>query len=235
MGSDEAGKVSRINGGERQLIINLPHRPALEREDFIVGACNEQAVAVIDRWPDWPQPVFVIVGPAGSGKSHLALVWQARTGAKKIRASELRTERVPDLLSECGLVMEDGETLRDESALFHLLNLGAQEGVYLLLTSIIPPAHWKIQDDALSSRLSSIPSVLLEAPSDDVLGGVLEKLFRDRQLEVSEDLVPYLVARMERSFAAAQHMVDALDRVSLAQHRKIGKRLASEILDQNMV
>lgn len=235
MKNNQPGEKAVGGEGERQYVMSLPHRAALGREDFIVGACNEQAVTMIDRWPDWPHRVFSVIGPAGSGKSHLARVWQKRCDGCAIQAADVTIDGVPNLLSRGALVVEDGESLTDETALFHLLNLVAQENTWLLVTSVTPLAHWPIQDAGLSSRLSAVPSVSLEAPSDDVLAGVVEKLFRDRQLDVSGDLARYLVTRMERSFDAAQRVVDKLDRVSLARQQRISKRLASEVLDQIML
>ena len=187
MKNDQPGEGVVGSQGERQYVFSLPHRTALGREDFIVGACNEQAVSMIDRWPEWPHRVFSVIGPTGSGKSHLARVWQARCNAGATCAADLTVDGVPNLLSRRALVVEDGDSLRDETALFHLLNLVDQKDAWLLMTSVAPPSHWAIQDAGLSSRLSTVPSVVLEPPSDDVLGGVLEKLFRDRQIDVSGD------------------------------------------------
>ena len=54
---------------------------AMGREDFLVSPSNADAVAWIDRWPDWPGPALVIVGPPGSGKTHLGQVWRQQAGA----------------------------------------------------------------------------------------------------------------------------------------------------------
>ena len=79
-----------------QLVLDLGHRPALGRADFLVSQCNAEAVAWVDRWPDWPAPGLVIWGRAASGKSHLGQVWQARIAAPMISAAELPSfERVP--------------------------------------------------------------------------------------------------------------------------------------------
>ena len=64
-----------------QLAFDLPARPAMGREDFLVASCNRDAVGWIDRWPEWPYPCMVLYGPPGSGKTHLARVWQQRAGA----------------------------------------------------------------------------------------------------------------------------------------------------------
>jgi chromosomal replication initiation ATPase DnaA len=59
------------------------------------------------------------------------------------------------------------------------------------------------------------------------------KLFADRQLRISEDLIAYLLLRIERSFAAAQDIVAALDRAALAGQRAVTVRLARDLLNQD--
>ena len=59
----------------RQLPIEFPHRPSLDKEDFLVAECNIEAVEMIDRWPDWPYFAVCIYGSEGCGKSHLANVF----------------------------------------------------------------------------------------------------------------------------------------------------------------
>jgi chromosomal replication initiation ATPase DnaA len=122
-------------------------------------------------------------------------------------------------------------TARDaaEEALFHLCNLLAPAGS-LMLTGCRAPAHWDIALPDLASRLDAAPVARLEAPDDALLAAVLVKMFADRQLDVSPDLVRYLVSRMDRSLAAAESLVARLDRAGLARHRPVTLRLASEIL-----
>ncbi|RMF01714.1 MAG: chromosomal replication initiator DnaA, partial [Alphaproteobacteria bacterium] len=53
----------------------------MEAEDFFVSDCNRDAIRLIDAWPEWTSRVQVLVGPAGSGKTHLAHVWRLASGA----------------------------------------------------------------------------------------------------------------------------------------------------------
>jgi len=55
------------------------------------------------------------------------------------------------------------------------------------------------------------------------------KLFADRQLAVDENLVGYLVTRIERSFAAARMAVETLDREALSRKRPVTRALAGEL------
>lgn len=177
------------------------------------------------------------MGPAGSGKTHLAHVWAARAGARLLSA-----EALPGLdlgtVPDCGrLVVEDADRLADlglftgeaEEKLFHLCNRLAAGGS-LLVSGREPPGRWTVRLPDLASRLAATTIARLEAPDDDLLGAVLVKLFADRQLAVTPDLVQFLLARMERSFAAAEDLVTALDRAGLATQRPVTARLAAEVL-----
>ncbi len=215
-----------------QLVLNLPYRPAVGREDFLVVPSNEEAVDAIDAWPDWQHHGLALVGPAASGKSHLASVWQASSRAIFISTGDLSTKKVPEFLTSGAVVIEDlpGEGL-DEPALFHLLNLAREGDASVLLTSRTPPAHWPIKLPDLASRLRALPLAALNPPDDDLLQSVLIKLFSDRQLLVEVSVIKYLVVRMERSIEMAANLVAALDEAALSRKVKIGQRLAKEVLE----
>ncbi len=141
----------------RQLVFELGHRSAHGRDDFLVAPSNKLAVALIDAWPAWPAPVVALSGPQGSGKTHLAEVWHAMSGAVCFEASVLDNADVPALVARGRLIIEDIETLSDtaERNLFHLLNLVKEEGASMLLTSRKAPAHLGIKLPDLSSRLKA--------------------------------------------------------------------------------
>ncbi len=108
----------------RQLAFALPHAESLSRDNFLEGPSNTQALALVDSWPDWPNHVVMIVGPEGSGKSHLAAIWAEVAGARSVAAHSLSAEDVPGALATGALVVEDlNPQSCDERALFHLLNL----------------------------------------------------------------------------------------------------------------
>jgi chromosomal replication initiation ATPase DnaA len=205
----------------------------LGREDFIVAPNNAQAVALMDRWPDWPASVVVITGAAGTGKSHLAHVWRAKSGAALVEPRALTIDAVPALAREQALVLDGMDGPFDEQALFHLLNLLRAQGGFLLITARKPPARWAIGLADLASRLGEALVVELGAPDDSFLTALLIKLFTDRQLDASPELVNYLVSRLERSCAAMAEAVAALDAASLALHRPLSVALAREILHKS--
>lgn len=207
--------------------------PTYAREDFVVAAGNREALAWIDRWPDWPAPALALSGPSGSGKTHLGRIWAARAKAATIEGSDLDGKSVPDLtaLAECSsaIAVEHAERA-PERGLFHLYNLMRERGGHLLLLSDAPPARWKIALPDLASRLRAAPAVAVAPPDDELLGSIILKQLADRQLHVGAGVVHYLVSHMERSGEEARRVVAALDRRALAERREIDRRLAADVL-----
>jgi chromosomal replication initiation ATPase DnaA len=215
----------------KQLALDLPLNPRYGREDFLVSPANERAYGMIERWPDWPDQIILLTGPKGSGKSHLAAIWAEEAHGWIVDAFEVTTERVPHLISNGALVIEDldsGEA--DEPALFHLLNLARERQGHVVLTSTLPVEQLPIRTPDLRSRLRLAPAVALEAPDDALLRAVLVKLFVDRQLVVDTTVVDYLTLRIERSLAAAAAVVGELDREALSRGRRITRPMAAELL-----
>jgi chromosomal replication initiation ATPase DnaA len=214
----------------RQLALALDHAEKLSREDFLPGPPNEAALAMIERWPDWPSPTIAITGPEGSGKSHLASIWAHMSGARVLSARALTTAMLPEALTTGALVLENcGEGALDERALFHLLNLVREQQGHLLLTGRSIPVLWGVALPDLESRLRAVPAIAVSMPDDALLRAVLVKLFADRQLAVDESLLTYLLARVGRSFATLQAAVRTLDREALQRKRPVNRALASEL------
>lgn len=215
----------------KQLTLELPLEPRFGREDFLVSPSNERAYALIERWPDWPDTILLLEGPKGSGKSHLAAIWAAQSHGWTVDAFEVGTDRVPHLVSNGALVIEDLHSAGgDEPALFHLLNLARERRAYVLITTAVAVGELPIRTPDLKSRLRLAPSVSLDPPDDALLRAVLVKLFVDRQLVVDTTVVDFLALRIERSLAAAAEAVAALDREALSRGRRITRPMAAELV-----
>jgi chromosomal replication initiation ATPase DnaA len=207
--------------------------PTFAREDFVVSDGNREALAWLDRWPDWPAPALALNGPAGSGKTHLARIWAARASAAVLDAPDLEGKSVPDLtaLAEAhAAILVDHADRAPERALFHLYNLMRERRGHLLLVAEHPPARWRIALPDLASRLRAAVAVAVVPPDDELLGSIILKQLGDRQLHAGPGVVQYLVARMERSGEAARRVVAALDRRALSERREIDRRLAADVL-----
>ena len=208
-----------------QLLFDFDVRPALGREDFLISPCNQAAVGWIDKWPDWPGIGVSLWGEPGSGKTHLAEVWRAASGADGFGLDRLTGERIDEALGSKGNALVDlGERVLPRVAevpLLHLHNRLRDQRQSLLLVSRVPPARWDVALPDLRSRLGAMAAVQIEGPDDALLGGLLVKLFADRQLRVAPDVIAYALPRIERSFAATRGLVEAIDRMSLSTGRSV--------------
>jgi len=225
-----------------QLTLDFEHRPALGGEDFLVAPPNAEAVGWLDSWPDWPGTALVLFGPAGSGKTHLAQVFQAISGACLVSAEDLRHRQPPAYLGDApAAILENADAVAAdaggtlEEAVLHLYNVLREGGRHLLLTAKQPPARWRIGLVDLSSRLNTASLAGIGAPDDALIAAVLVKQFRDRQLRIDEDVISFMLARMERSFEAARHMVRAIDEAALRERRNITVPLVRKVLEQHPI
>ena len=214
-----------------QFVLDLPHREALGRDDFLVGTSNSAAVALIDQWPNWPSNAAILLGEEGSGKTHLVEVWRRRNNAALVSADELEALEVPGLLQSGALAIENIHNRKlNERALFHALNFAKQESKFLLLTSCLSPSLLPLAIPDLLSRLKSLPLIQILPPDDYLLRGVLVKLFMDRQISVEEGLINYILMRMPRSLGTARKLVADIDMLAMVEKAEITKPLVSRVL-----
>jgi chromosomal replication initiation ATPase DnaA len=219
-----------------QLSFDLPAKTALGREDFFVSPANALAVAMISA-TSWPGNKLVLSGPAGAGKTHLAHVWAAETGGRIIQAADVRHEDVPNL-ARTPVAVEDvpmiADDLEQQKTLFHLHNLVLAEGNALLMTGRLAPNFWQLPLPDLQSRIEGAHHVALDPPDDALLGAVLAKLFVDRQLNPSPEVIAYLVKHMDRRFETAASVVAQLDQLALSEKRDITRALAVRVLSADL-
>lgn len=215
-----------------QLAFDLPHRAALDAEDFLVSTCNQAAVDLVDAWPDWPHHLVLISGPKGCGKTHLVNVWRMRSGATLLGADDLSTHRLAGLPLEKGVVIENiDREPPDEKALFHLINLAKEQKFDILLTARSLPGEWQVALPDLRSRLRSLPPISIGSPDEALLKTLLVKLFSDRQIDVAPHVIDYVALRMDRSTDWVGRFVEATDKAALAAGRKVSRKIAADVIE----
>lgn len=224
-----------IPARHEQLTFDLGHRSALGRDDFLVAQGNQDAVSWIDLWPEWPAPALILYGPAACGKTHLAAVWRAQAGAVAIDPESLSTQSADTLFAQGEHLLIDpvdhwiGDRAA-ETTLFHLYNLAKENQRTILMTMRVPPVRLSFAIPDLASRMRAAPGVAIQAPDETLLGAVLVKMFADRQIQISEDVLNYILPRMERSFAMARDLVEKTDQLALAEKRPVSVPLIRHVL-----
>lgn len=223
-----------------QLPLDLGHRTAMGRDDFLIAPSNQDAVAWIDLWPEWPAPALILYGPVASGKSHLCAVWRERAKADVVNAHDLNDTSVRDIAARgTPIVLDDADaligTVEGEKGLFHLYNIFKEEKRSLLITLCDAPVRRAFALPDLASRLRAAPAVAIREPDDQLLAAVLVKLFSDRQLRVGEDVISYILPRMDRSFEAARELVDLIDARTLAEKKPVSIPYVKTLLQERSV
>lgn len=218
-------------GKAEQLVLDLGQRPALGAADFIISASNAAAVAAIDSYPRWRDPVLALVGPEGAGKSHLAHVWQLKSNALIVPAHEIGDAVIAEHAARRAIVIEDiDQELRDESVVFHLINQVKDLGGHVLITARIPPGAWDIAMPDLRSRARALPVIPIGEPDEALLRAVLLKLLDDRQLVATPAAVAHLARHLDRSMAKVLRAVAAIDRRVWQAKQAVTRDLVREVL-----
>jgi chromosomal replication initiation ATPase DnaA len=216
----------------QQLLFDLPVRTARGRDDFLVTPCNEDAVKVLDQWPEWPGVAACLIGAQRSGKTHLVEVWREMSGAQVIEGSDLTEETIASLLSEKSVAVDNAAAVRHEAALFHLFNALKNNGGHLLLTGETAPSRWSLTLPDLKSRLATAVIGELQPPDDALLKGLVSKLFQDYQVEVKEGVIAFVISRIERSFHEVTDVVEALNTEAMRRSSAVTIPLARDILER---
>lgn len=223
----------------RQTAFSFPANPQMQGQDFMVSECNKKAFTYINFWPEWVASGLVIYGPKGSGKTHLAHLF-----ADKVDSMTRLLRKVP--FYDCGqitlknvericdsteiIVLENLREDINEEALFYLFNHYNIRGRYMLWTSLRAPTKLRFKLKDLQSRLNMLPALEIKEPDDIMLRSLVLKLSADRQIQISPEILEYIVNNSERSFEKIERLVQEIDEISLAYKSAINYKVVKEAL-----
>ena len=221
----------------RQFRLPLHSPPSFARAEFTASPTNAVAVAALDAWPGWAEGRLALVGPAATGKTHLARDWAQRVGAVVVEAGK-PSDTPLDLPALRGrpLLVEDADRRAadgpvDDETLFHLINMAGVDGGTLLLTGRCAPVGWPCALPDLRSRLNALPVARIETPDEAVLAAVLRRAFAARLIRPADDVYAYLLTRLPRGAPEAIAAVARLDEAASEARVEVSRALAARVLD----
>ncbi|MEP1229599.1 MAG: DnaA/Hda family protein [Litorimonas sp.] len=191
-----------------QIPFNLRPEPAYNFDNFVKTASNSDALKIVQAWPNWPSATLLLLGPHGSGKTHLGQAWALNTQ---------------------GVMFVDDAHQQDETRLFDLINRALNGDVKGLMLSAPDVFVASIPD--LRSRLGAMPKAVLKEQDDEALEPILRHLFAQTGREVSKDVVDYILKFTDRSVSALRVLVNDLDVSAGAAKTDVTKRFVSRYLD----
>lgn len=220
----------------KQLPFDFEHRPSLSGDDFLIAPSNQEAVAWLDKWPDWPTPLLILYGPPGCGKTHLSNIFMASAEALQLTPAIIKDSSLANLLTSQQNFFIDGGDVNtfvnlNEESLFHLYNDLTIRGGHILITAESHPVNWKFRLADLSSRFKASTAIGIAMPDDDLIKAVLVKLFSDQQVRIEIGVIDYITRRMERSFDTARKFVMLANKLALAEKKSVNLVLARQVLD----
>ena len=214
------------------LIFNFPFKKNYLQQDFYVSENNFSAFKLIESWPKWPSRLVNIFGPTGCGKTHLINILKSKIQSMLILAKDVNTETLTQYkIKEC-LIIDDFDNNIKENILYSIINLAFQDNKYLIISSKVSLKKFEIKLDDLKSRFQSFVEIGINLPTDDMIRVILTKNFSDKQIQISEKNIEYILKNIERSYEKINSFSSSIDGLSLAKARPINLQLIKKVLNE---
>ena len=194
-----------------QGILNLGDNYQDNPNDFMVSYSNFEAHNAILNWDKWHR--LLIIGPPKSGKTLLAKIWQKNTGAVFFN----NTENVDGIEYNEKIIIDNIEDFSEE-ILINIINFANEKSFSLLLTGVRYPS-FLLRD--LNSRIKATYKVVIKEPDEALLKLLIIKLFKQKQIGISEEIINFILSNVERSYELIYEVISLLDKLSKIAKRKI--------------
>jgi len=215
-----------------QLIFNFPFTTNYFEEDFFVSSSNFEAYKLIETWPRWPSRNINIYGPSGCGKSHLANILKKKINSFFINASDVSNNSLALIkLKEC-LIIDNYENNIEENLLYTIINQTHQSNQYVIINSDQSINSLEIKLEDLKSRLNSFSKITIDLPTDDLIKVVLTKNFSDKQIQIDNKLIDFILKHINRSYEDIFNFIKKIDELSLSTGKSININLIKKVLKQ---
>ncbi len=215
-----------------QLIFNFPFKKNYLKQDFYVSKNNFNAYKLIESWPKWPSRLINIFGPTGCGKTHLVNILKSKIQSIIISSNKISEEILKIYKTKECLIIDDFENNIDEKTLYSIINQAYQDNKYLIISSPISIKKFETKLLDLKSRFSSFIDIGIDLPTDDLIRVILTKNFSDKQIQVSQKNIEYILKNIERSYEKINSFSNSIDSLSLTKAQPIKLNLIKKVLNE---
>ena len=215
-----------------QLIFNFPFKKNYLKQDFYVSKNNFNAYKLIESWPKWPSRLINIFGPSGCGKTHLLNILKSKIQSVIISSDNISDEILNTYKTKECLIIDNYNNDISEKILYSIINQAYQDNKYLIISSNISIKKFEIKLLDLKSRLSSFIDIGIELPTDDLIRVILTKNFSDKQIQVSQKNIEYILKNIERSYEKINTFSNSIDSLSLTKAQPIKLNLIKKVLNE---
>ena len=215
-----------------QLIFNFPFKKNYLKQDFYVSKNNFNAYKLIESWPKWPSRLINIFGPSGCGKTHLVNILKSKIHSVIISSDNVSDEILSTYKTKECLIIDNYNNDISEKKLYSIINQAYQDNKYLIISSTISIKMFEIKLLDLKSRFSSFIDIGIELPTDDLIRVILTKNFSDKQIQVSQKNIEYILKNIDRSYEKINLFANSIDKMSLAKAKPINLNLIKKTLGE---
>ena len=203
-----------------QFVFNLETIENFNESDFFVNTTNKAAADLISLWPEWHNKAAILFGESKSGKSHLGSIWMKKSNAKLIDLKKSLYKS--DIQKNSNYLIDNFSYIKPAQETF-ILDIFNQclfnKNHILFLCDANKKINFKLKD--LESRFNSILSTSINKPDDQIIEIIINKFFSDQQVLISDEVIKYMISRLERSYIEINSQLQSINNTSYENKQKI--------------
>ena len=216
-----------------QLVFKFPFKTRYFEQDFFVSSNNFSAYKLIESWPNWPGKWVNIIGPTGSGKTHLSKILEKKIKKLKVvDETNVNEKIISELRNFDCLIIDNFKNKIEDKLLYSILNQSKQLENFIVINSKLQLNKFEIKLKDLKSRFNSFIFIGIDLPTDDLLQVIISKSFSDKQINLSPKVSEYIVKNVDRSYEKMFKFLSDLDELSLSSGKSININLIKKVLNQ---